>query len=90
MSKHKQAAVALIARSLVPVLFTRQDRFGHYKTPAGVFRLKMQAISVRFERKTASGWFCVRSYYYKDLDANAVTAIADRVNRYNTKSGSNS
>ena len=53
----------------------KQDSYGHFKTPDGMIRYKMQATSMRKERKLVyesggSDWLRVWGGYYKDLYIN--------------------
>ena len=45
-----------------------KDRFGHFKLIFGAsqYRLKIQPLAIRYEKKDGSGWFCKTSNYYKD------------------------
>lgn len=72
-----KATVEMNRNSLERILETgsgwKQDRWGHYTTVVGAatFRLKMQAISVRFERKGVicgkMEWLNRGSDYYKNV-----------------------
>jgi len=54
----------------------KQDKYGHFKTPSGLARAKLQAMSVRIERKITlvheytgkqSFWSNIASDYYCNL-----------------------
>ena len=44
-----------------------KDRYGHFKLTFGPnqYRLKIQPLVVRYEKKIGSEWFCKSSDYYK-------------------------
>ena len=46
-----------------------KDRYGHFKLTFGPnqYRLKIQPLVVRCEKKDGSGWFCKTSDYYKNV-----------------------
>ena len=46
-----------------------KDRFGHFKLTFGAsqYRLKIQPLAIRYEKKDGSGWFCKTSDYYKNV-----------------------
>ena len=53
----------------------KKDSYGHFKTPDGMTRYKMQSTSIRKERKIVyesggSSWLRVWGGYYKDLYIN--------------------
>lgn len=45
-----------------------KDRFGHFKLTFGPsqYRLKIQSLAIRYEKKDGAGWFCKTSDYYKN------------------------
>ncbi len=58
-----------------------RDKFGHYqKTGLFTYRFKMQATSVRYERKAQivdhNEWLRIKSGYYKDLSITADNKLA--------------
>ena len=40
-----------------------QDRWGNFKSENGNYRIKMQARSIRLEKKTSDRWVRIRSAY---------------------------
>ena len=46
-----------------------KDRFGHFKLTFGPnqYRLKIQPLVIRYEKKYGSGWLCEISDYYKNV-----------------------
>ena len=46
-----------------------RDNWGHFKKDNGsnLYRCKMQATSLRVERKTGDTWFKITSDYYKNV-----------------------
>lgn len=46
-----------------------EDRYGHFKLEWKGFkyRLKVQTLSVRYEKKVGSAWFLTASDYYKNV-----------------------
>ncbi len=45
-----------------------KDRFGHFKLTFGPsqYRLKVQPLAIRYEKKDGSDWYAKTSGYYKD------------------------
>ena len=67
----------------------KKDRYGHFQTTKGeqAYRLKMQDLSIRFEKKVMVGgkaeWLNLASDYYKnvrigDREGKPVLRIGDR------------
>jgi hypothetical protein len=76
----KSAVFALIDSQLVAAgHFVKPDRFGHYKTADGKLRLKVQATSIRFERKSGDTWFNLKSTYFAKFGQADIDYILRRV-----------
>ena len=61
----KQEIVAALEASDV----WTKDRFGHFKMAFGPnqYRLKIQPLVIRYEKKVGSDWFCKTRNYYKNV-----------------------
>ncbi len=59
----KQELIAVLEASDV----WTKDRYGHFKLTFGTgqYRLKIQPLVVRYEKKIESEWFCKSGDYYK-------------------------
>ncbi len=68
MSSKSEVTIALELSSV-----WKQDRYGHFQTTKGeqAYRLKMQDLSIRFEKKTLVGgraeWVNLISDYYRNV-----------------------
>ena len=62
----KQEIVAALEASDV----WTKDRFGHFKLTFGLnqYRLKIQPLVIRYEKKDGSGWFRKNRDYYKNVE----------------------
>jgi hypothetical protein len=76
MSKKLEEQTATVRRAIA-ALGWEEDRFGHFKSPSGGLRVKMQKTSVRLERKVSypatdfcaarSEWFKVTGAFIRDV-----------------------
>ena len=84
MSNKSEVTIALEKSSV-----WERDRWGHFQTKKGEqsYRLKIQDLSIRFEKKVAIGgkaeWLNLASDYYKnvrigDREGKPVLRIGDR------------
>lgn len=62
----KTELVAALCQSTI----WKEDRYGHFhRTFKGArYRLKIQPLSVRYERKVGAEWFNKASDYYKNVE----------------------
>jgi hypothetical protein len=70
MTKNSAAGKSTIINLINQSKYWSFDRWGNAKNNGllmGEYRFKFQDTSVRFERKTESGWFNVASDYYKNV-----------------------
>lgn len=84
MSNKSEVTIALEKSSV-----WNRDRWGHFQTKNGdqAYRLKMQDLSIRFEKKVTIGgkaeWLNLASDYYRNVrigerDGKPVLRIGDR------------
>jgi hypothetical protein len=70
MTKNSANGKSIIVGLINQSKYWSFDRWGNAKNTGlllGEYRFKFQDTSVRFERKTESGWFNVASDYYKNI-----------------------
>lgn len=67
----------IISALVSPGYYDRADRYGHFKSVSGRSRIKMQAISWRFERKTAAGWTRSQGQFYSATTYENIAALTN-------------